>query len=76
VTLLNRKRPETARPAKAVKKAVKKRVMSEEGRQRIGEATGKRWASVRKAAKKAALEEGRLAKSPSLLILPGISANV
>ena len=48
------KAPETARPAKAVKKAAKKRVMSEEGRQRIAEATRRRWAAVRKAAKKAA----------------------
>jgi hypothetical protein len=31
----------------------KKRVMSEEGRKRIAEATRKRWAAVRKAAKQA-----------------------
>jgi hypothetical protein len=46
--------PKTARPAKAVKKAAKKRVMSEEGRQRIAEATRKRWAAVRRAAAKEA----------------------
>jgi hypothetical protein len=39
---------------KAVKKVAKKRVMSEEGRQRIIAASKKRWAAVRKAAKKAA----------------------
>ncbi len=42
------------RPAKAVTNTGKKRVMSEEGRQRIAEASRKRWAAVRKAAKKAA----------------------
>jgi hypothetical protein len=42
------------RPAKAVKKAAKKRVMSEEGRKRIAEASRKRWAAFKKAAKKAA----------------------
>jgi hypothetical protein len=41
-------------PAKTVKRAAKKRVMSEEGRKRIAEASKKRWAAVRKAAKKAA----------------------
>jgi exonuclease VII small subunit len=49
---------ETERPktkaAKAVKKATKKRAMSEEGRRRISEASRKRWAAVRKAAKKKA----------------------
>ncbi len=40
--------------AKAVKKAGKKRVMSEEGRRRIAEASRKRWAAVRKAATKKA----------------------
>jgi hypothetical protein len=44
-----------AEPKKAVvKKAAKKRVMSEEGRQRIAEATRKRWAAVRRAAAKEA----------------------
>lgn len=38
----------TGNPAK------KKRVMSEEGRKRIGDATRKHWAAVHKAAKKAA----------------------
>jgi hypothetical protein len=38
----------------AATKTVKKRVMSEEGRQRIAEASRKRWAAIRKAAKKAA----------------------
>jgi hypothetical protein len=43
------------RPAKAIEKPVKKkRVMSEEGRRRIAEASKKRWAAVRRAAKKAA----------------------
>jgi 6-phosphogluconate dehydrogenase len=42
------------RPAKAATKAVKKRVMSEEGRKRIAAASKKRWAAVRKAAKKTA----------------------
>lgn len=47
--------PKTVRHAKAVKKAAaKKRVMSEEGRQRIAEASRKRWAAVRKAATKGA----------------------
>ena len=50
---------ETERPkskvAKAVKKAAKKRVMSEEGRKRIAEASRKRWAAVRKAAAKKAV---------------------
>jgi hypothetical protein len=49
---------ETERPktkaAKPVKKAAKKRTMSEEGRRRISEASRKRWAAVRKAAKKKA----------------------
>jgi len=43
-----------AKAAKAVKKAAKKRVMSEEGRRRIAEASRKRWAAVRKAAAKRA----------------------
>jgi len=43
-----------SRPAKAVKKATKKRVMSEKGRKRIAEASKKRWAAFRKSAKKAA----------------------
>jgi hypothetical protein len=38
----------------AATKTVKKRVMSEEGRRRIAEASRKRWAATRKAAKKAA----------------------
>ena len=42
------------RKASKPAKAVKKRVMSEEGRKRIAEASRKRWAAVRKAAKKAA----------------------
>jgi hypothetical protein len=46
--------PKTAMSTKAVKKVAKKRVMSEEGRQRIIAASKKRWAAVRKAAKKAA----------------------
>jgi hypothetical protein len=46
--------PKTGRPAKAVKKAAQKRVMSEEGRRRIAEASRKRWAALRKNAKKAA----------------------
>jgi hypothetical protein len=46
-------RPKT-KVAKAVKKAAKKRVMSEEGRRRIAEASRKRWAAVRKAAGKKA----------------------
>jgi hypothetical protein len=46
-------RPKSKRLAKAVKKGAKKRVMSEEGRKRIAEASRKRWAAVRKAAKKA-----------------------
>jgi hypothetical protein len=37
----------------AVKKVAKKRVISEEGKRRIAEASRKRWAAVRKAAKKA-----------------------
>jgi hypothetical protein len=47
--------PEQPRPTRAVteKPAKKKRTMSEEGRQRIAEATRKRWAAVRKAAKQA-----------------------
>jgi hypothetical protein len=45
---------EQPRPKKTVteKPAKKKRKMSEEGRQRIIEASRKRWAAVRKAAKK------------------------
>jgi len=47
--------PKSKYAAKAVKKAGKKRVMSEEGRKRIADASKKRWAAVRKAtAKKAA----------------------
>jgi hypothetical protein len=46
--------PKTDRPRKAVKKATQKRVMSEEGRRRIAEASRKRWAAVRKNAKKGA----------------------
>jgi hypothetical protein len=46
--------PKTDRPRTAVKKATKKRVMSEEGRRRIAEASRKRWAAVRKNAKKGA----------------------
>jgi hypothetical protein len=47
--------PEQPRSRRAVteKPAKKKRTMSEEGRQRIAEATRKRWAAVRKAAKQA-----------------------
>jgi hypothetical protein len=41
-----------SKAAKAVKRAVKKRVMSKEGRRRIAEASRKRWAAVRKAAAK------------------------
>ena len=37
-----------------LKKATKKRVMSEEGRQRIAEAQKKRWATKKRAAKKLA----------------------
>jgi hypothetical protein len=47
-------KPESKRAAKAVKKAITKRTMSEEGRKRISEASKKRWAAVKKAAKKAA----------------------
>jgi pyruvate/2-oxoacid:ferredoxin oxidoreductase beta subunit len=47
-------KPKSKRVAKAVKKAAKKRAMSEEGRKRISEAAKKRWAAVKKAAKKAA----------------------
>jgi hypothetical protein len=36
----------------ASKKTTKKRVMSDEGRERIAEASRKRWAAVRKAAEK------------------------
>jgi hypothetical protein len=43
------------RKATASKKTAKKRVMSEEGRRRISEATKKRWAAVRKSAKKSAV---------------------
>jgi hypothetical protein len=46
--------PTLGRLAKAVKKAAKKRVMSEEGRKRIAEASRKRWAAFKRAAKKAA----------------------
>ncbi len=38
----------------SLKRVGKKRVMSEEGRKRIAEASKRRWAAVRKAAKKAA----------------------
>jgi hypothetical protein len=44
-------RPSTSKKA-AGKKAVKKRVLSEEGRQRIADAARKRWAAKRKASKK------------------------
>jgi hypothetical protein len=46
---------EQATPRKVVSKkaAKKKRTMSEEGRQRIAEASRKRWAAVHKAAKQA-----------------------
>ena len=47
-------RPKSKHAATAVKKASKKRVMSEEGRKRIAEASKKRWAAVRKAAAKKA----------------------
>jgi NAD(P)H-dependent flavin oxidoreductase YrpB (nitropropane dioxygenase family) len=40
------------RPAKAVKKATKKRSLSPEGRKRIADAARKRWAAVKKASKK------------------------
>jgi hypothetical protein len=47
--------PKRGRPAKAIEKPLKKkRIISEEGRQRIAEASRKRWAAVRKAAKKVA----------------------
>jgi hypothetical protein len=47
--------PKRGRPAKSVETpARKKRVMSEEGRQRIIAASKRRWAAVRRAAKKAA----------------------
>jgi hypothetical protein len=44
------------RPAKKVlaKRAKKKRTMSAEGRKAIGDAVRRRWAAVKKAAKKAA----------------------
>jgi hypothetical protein len=46
---------ESAQPRKtAAKKTAKKRVLSEEGRQRIAEAARKRWASKKKASKKLA----------------------
>jgi hypothetical protein len=46
---------ESERPkSKTVKKAAKKRVMSEEGRKRIADASRKRWAAVRKASGKKA----------------------
>ena len=45
---------EVKRPGKTVKKAYKKRVMSEEGRRRIAEAQQKRWAKSKRAAKKLA----------------------
>jgi Lhr-like helicase len=47
-------RPKAKHAAKAVKKIGQKRVMSEEGRKRIAEASKKRWAAVRKAAAKKA----------------------
>jgi hypothetical protein len=43
----------STRPAKAVKKATKKRHISEEGRKRIADAARKRWAAVKKAKKAA-----------------------
>jgi hypothetical protein len=46
--------PQVKRTPKAVKKATKKRVMSEEGRRRIAEAQQKRWAKTKRAAKKLA----------------------
>jgi hypothetical protein len=46
---------ESAVPRKtAAKKAAKKRVLSEEGRQRIADAARKRWAAKKKASKKLA----------------------
>ena len=46
--------PKTDGLRKTGKKAAQKRVMSEEGRRRIAEASRKRWATVRKNAKKGA----------------------
>jgi hypothetical protein len=42
------------RPAKAAKKAAKKRVISAEARKRIGDAARRRWAAVKKTSKKKA----------------------
>jgi hypothetical protein len=44
----------TTKPAPTAKSAGGKRVLSEEARQRIVDAQRRRWAAVRKAAKKAA----------------------
>jgi hypothetical protein len=41
-------KPKSKRATKAVKKATKKRAMSEEGRNRISEASKKRWAAFKK----------------------------
>ena len=58
--------PKRGRPAKAIEKPVKKkRVMSEDGRRRIAEASRKRWVAVRKAAKKAAPAKKAVAKKPA-----------
>jgi hypothetical protein len=46
--------PALGRPANAVKKVLKKRVMSEGGRKRIAKPWRKRWAAFKKTAKKAA----------------------
>jgi hypothetical protein len=46
--------PKAGGATKAVKKVAKKRIMSEEGRRRIAEASKKRWAAVRKNAKNVA----------------------
>jgi hypothetical protein len=52
---VTREPPKRGRPAEAIEKPVpKKRVMSEEGLRRIAAASRKRWAPVRRAAKKAA----------------------
>jgi hypothetical protein len=46
--LVTRESAKRGRPAKAIEKPVKKkRVMSEEGRRRIAEASRKRWAAAR-----------------------------
>jgi hypothetical protein len=46
--------PMAKRSGMGLTKATKKRVMSEEGRQRIAEAQKKRWATKKRAAKKLA----------------------